>query len=110
MLRPLSASKWNETTAAHLLNRAGFGGTPAQIEAIQRNGVAGAVRELVDFPAERANVPQPDWAQPHNIRQIRMEARSARNNPEEGRTKMRELQQMEGEVVLGRRFPNLSFV
>jgi hypothetical protein len=32
MLKPLSESKWNYETAAHLLNRAGFGGPPSEIE------------------------------------------------------------------------------
>ena len=32
MLKPLPSTRWDFTTAAHLLNRAGFGGTPAEIE------------------------------------------------------------------------------
>lgn len=103
MLRPLSASKWNETTAAHLLNRAGFGATPAQIEAMYRKGLAGAVRELVDFPTDLASVPPPDWAHPRNIRQLRMETRLSRADPERGRAKMRDLQKMEGEEILALR-------
>jgi len=36
MLKPLSAAKWNFGAAAHLLNRAGFGGTPAEIEKMKQ--------------------------------------------------------------------------
>ena len=32
MLKPLSASRWDHATAAHLLNRAGFGGPPADVQ------------------------------------------------------------------------------
>ena len=32
MLKPLSSEQWNFSTAAHLLNRAGFGGTPDEIQ------------------------------------------------------------------------------
>ena len=31
MLKPLSKDGWNYETAAHLLNRAGFGGPPEEI-------------------------------------------------------------------------------
>jgi hypothetical protein len=31
-LSPISASEWNSGRAAHLIERAGFGGTPADIE------------------------------------------------------------------------------
>ncbi len=64
MLNALAASKWNYTAAAHLLNRAGFGGAPADIEKLQKMGLAGAVDYLVDY--ERlpdATVP-PEWAKP----------------------------------------------
>lgn len=33
MLTPLPAARWNFDTVAHLLNRAGFGGVPEEIEA-----------------------------------------------------------------------------
>jgi hypothetical protein len=36
MLGVLATSKWNNTTAAHLLNRAGFGGAPSEIERIEK--------------------------------------------------------------------------
>jgi hypothetical protein len=48
-LRPLPQTSWNYDTAAHLLERAGFGGTPQQIQALAAMGVTGAVRHLVYF-------------------------------------------------------------
>jgi hypothetical protein len=68
VLAPLSPGKWNEQTAAQLLNRAGFGGTPSEIEATRQKGLAAAVRDLVDFSDEAANVPAPSWAHPRNVR------------------------------------------
>jgi len=49
MLRRLQPEKWNYTTAAHLLNRAGFGGTPEQLQRLTDLGSEKAVNFLVDF-------------------------------------------------------------
>jgi len=48
-LTPVAASDWNYDFAAHLLERAGFGGTPEEIEALARLTPAEAVRRLVYF-------------------------------------------------------------
>lgn len=48
-LAPISSSVWNYERAAHLLERAGFGGTPEQIEALSAMTPAAAVRSLVYF-------------------------------------------------------------
>ncbi len=45
---PLGRANWNSQTARHLLNRAGFGGTPVQIEAMRAMGLDGAVDYLLD--------------------------------------------------------------
>lgn len=65
MLSPLSAANWNFTTAAHLLNRAGFGGTPTEIENLAALSPEAAVSQLVDYektadPGRR----DPEWAKP----------------------------------------------
>jgi uncharacterized protein (DUF1800 family) len=44
---PLPATSWNEQRAAHLLQRAGFGGTPEQIRALAALGPRAAVRQIV---------------------------------------------------------------
>lgn len=57
-LAPISASDWNRDRAAHLLERAGFGGTPEQIEELAALGPEGAVRRLVYFEgAPEVNLP-----------------------------------------------------
>jgi uncharacterized protein (DUF1800 family) len=47
---PTDSDPWDATKAAHLLNRAGFGGTPAEIQKAQDLGPQGAVDWLLDFP------------------------------------------------------------
>jgi len=64
MLKALSAAKWNFTTAAHLLNRAGFGGTPDEIERLTAMGLDEAVSHLVDYDKIPDPTPDPDWARP----------------------------------------------
>jgi hypothetical protein len=64
MLTPLPDSKWNDATAAHLLNRAGFGGAPDEIERTRQKGLTAAVRDLVDVKPDADNVPPPAWAPP----------------------------------------------
>jgi hypothetical protein len=48
-LTPIAASDWNYEFAAHLLERAGFGGTPEEIEALAKMTPAQAVARLVRF-------------------------------------------------------------
>jgi uncharacterized protein (DUF1800 family) len=103
VLTPLPAQKWNEETAAHLLNRAAFGGTPSEIETARKKGLATMVRELVDVRSEAANVPPPAWAHPRNIREIRMEIKGAKDRGENFQEKARQLRMMEGEEILGLR-------
>jgi len=64
MLTPLSANKWDFTTAAHLLNRAGFGGTPDEIEKFQSLGHEQAIASLVDYEKIPDPTENPDWAHP----------------------------------------------
>lgn len=53
-LRSLKPKDFDYWKASHLLNRAGFGGTPSQARALARMGLDGAVDYLVDYdrPAE----------------------------------------------------------
>ncbi len=48
-LTPISTADWNEATARHLLERAGFGATPAEIDAFAKLGPTAAVRRIVYF-------------------------------------------------------------
>ena len=64
MLNALAPDRWNHGAAAHLLNRAGFGGTPAEIEKLAGLGLEKAVETLVEFEATEDPTADPDWAQP----------------------------------------------
>jgi Protein of unknown function (DUF1800) len=48
-LTPIATSDWNRDFAAHLLERAGFGGTPEEIDALAKLTPARAVARLVRF-------------------------------------------------------------
>lgn len=48
-LSPISPQAWNYDTAAHLLERAGFGGTPQEIAALAAMSPGDAVEHLLDF-------------------------------------------------------------
>jgi uncharacterized protein (DUF1800 family) len=48
-LAPLQRERWNRAAAAHLLGRAGFGGTPDQVQALVDMGPADAVDYLVSY-------------------------------------------------------------
>lgn len=50
---PLSpyTGPWNARLAAHLLRRAGFGGSPSDVQRLARASMQGAVASLVGFPA-----------------------------------------------------------
>lgn len=48
-LSPIPATSWDYDKAAHLLERAGFGGTPEEITALFDLGAEAAVRRLVYF-------------------------------------------------------------
>jgi hypothetical protein len=56
-LTPIAASDWNYDLAAHLLERAGFGGTPEEIQALAKLTPAEAVRQLVYFQKIENNLP-----------------------------------------------------
>ncbi len=100
MFTPLLARQWNYETAAHLLNRAGFGGTPAEIDAARGKGLEATVRYLVDVSDDFANVPPPAWAHPRTIGKIRTQMRSKQISPRERRERKRAFHDMEGENIL----------
>jgi uncharacterized protein (DUF1800 family) len=102
MLKPLASDHWSFTTAAHLLNRAGFGGPPGQITRLAMLGPARAVSQLVDFEGIPEPTPDPLWAKPDSERAERLKA--ARQASSEERQKMqREEQQTERERMIALR-------
>ena len=48
-LRELKPQEFDYWKANHLVNRAGFGGTPSQVRAIHQLGLEGAVNFIVDY-------------------------------------------------------------
>lgn len=56
------SNDWTKYEAAHLLNRAGFGGSPEQVESFHQRGRHGAVDWLLE--AQESNPPEPPaWAE-----------------------------------------------
>jgi uncharacterized protein (DUF1800 family) len=82
MLTPLNAKHWDFEKAAHLLNRAGFGGTPEEIEALHRAGFEAAVDRLLNAQDDTQLFPAPEWAKPRNVFQIREEMRQMTSDEE----------------------------
>ena len=104
MLNPLPDSKWTFTTAAHLLNRAGFGGTPDEIENLVQLGPDKAVAYLVDYETIPDATTSPEWAKPDPNRmekrqELQQLVQQMRRAPSEERPaleqKRREMQRLE---------------
>jgi len=73
MLTPLHPRQWDLQKAAHLLNRAGFGGTPDEIKAFCELGIDKAVQVVLDGPDDATQFPKPAWAQPKNLLEMRQQ-------------------------------------
>ncbi len=86
MLRPLSKENWTFTTAAHLLNRAGFGGPPSEIDELVKLGPEAAVAKFVDYEKVPDDWENPDWAKPDPTRLERF--KEARQADEQTRRKL----------------------
>ena len=54
-LSPIGAADWNREKARHLLERAGFGGTPEEVDALAALSPQAAVRRLVYFEGAPAD-------------------------------------------------------
>ncbi len=93
MLDPLPASKWNFTTAAHLLNRAGFGGPPSEIEKLAALGPEAAVDHFVDYEKVPDDDVKPEWARPDPDRMEKFREMRQSGDEEKRRQLQREFQQ-----------------
>ena len=65
---PKAGESWTLFEAAHLLNRAGFGGSPDEIRTWHQLGRRRAVEKLVSPPAATGESPVPEWAEPERAR------------------------------------------
>jgi uncharacterized protein (DUF1800 family) len=93
-LDPLPAGEFTPARARHLLCRAGFGGSAAEVERLCALGLHAAVDELVDFHLQPAG-PTPlafarDVPSPADLRQLTAEERRARVD-QRNRTDRRQL-------------------
>src|SRR3990170_6636707 len=59
---PSAANPWDRAKAAHLLNRAGFGGRPDEVDRFTRMGLDAAVDELMNYDRISESVAPPDFA------------------------------------------------
>lgn len=78
---------WNYRYAAHLLNRAGFGGTPVDIAKLQSMGAKQAVEYLLDYEHQPEDFPPPAWAHP-NSEEERQAQLALKNATPEQRTQL----------------------
>jgi uncharacterized protein (DUF1800 family) len=83
MLSPLPSERWNSETAAHLLNRAGFGGTPDEVQKLTSLGLDKAVASLIDYEHIKGLSPDPDWAHPDPQRLENLRAAIKAAKPED---------------------------
>jgi uncharacterized protein (DUF1800 family) len=99
---PKATTPWTLFEAAHLLNRAGFGGSPTDIKTFHALGREAAVESLVNPPDDTAQFPLPAWSTPEQamaemreqFEQRRESMRATRGlSPEEADRKRREARQ-----------------
>src|SRR5262249_10583032 len=99
MLKPLSRRGWNFQTAAHLVNRAGFGGAPSGIEKVRAMGLEKAGSHFVDFEKNHDPTADPGWAETDQTRaNSYLELR--RLEEKERREKIREIQRTQRERMM----------
>jgi uncharacterized protein (DUF1800 family) len=72
MLKPLPSERWSYETAAHLLNRAGFGGPPSEIQKLADLGPDQAISLLLDYEKIPDPTPNPIWAIPDPVEMARL--------------------------------------
>jgi len=64
MLKRLNPARWSPNCAAHLLNRAGFGGSPEEIQRLFSLGLNKAVESLLTTREDEATLPVPSLTGP----------------------------------------------
>jgi uncharacterized protein (DUF1800 family) len=68
MLTPLPSSRWDYDAAGHLLVRAGFGGSPAEIQELTDCGLQQGIEKLLtSVPTQPA---APTWAYPTSLKDL----------------------------------------
>lgn len=93
---PQASDSWTPFEAAHLLNRAGFGGNPAEIKAFHALGRTKAVDSLLNPTEPPDEIAPPDWATKENAIAF---ARAYREKTQEAREKSKGLPTFEASQV-----------
>jgi uncharacterized protein (DUF1800 family) len=104
MLEQLPGNQWTTATAAHLMNRAGFGGSPAAVENLRALGMNGAVSWFIDYEKIPDDTPAPDWAEPDPELAARKEAIRKAADPETRRMLDQEMNQQENAEMADLRY------
>jgi uncharacterized protein (DUF1800 family) len=99
MLKPVDPGKWDFEKAAHFLNRAGFGGSPQEIEELTSLGPEKAVSKLVDYDRVPDPTADPAWAKPDPDRAARIAALRQASD-EQKRELQKKEQQLQRERLL----------
>jgi uncharacterized protein (DUF1800 family) len=99
MLEPISPARWDFAAAAHLLNRAGFGGPPDEVRALVQLGPEAAVARLVGFASVPDPWPRPDWAPPDPDRAARLRQYREATEPERRELRQAEQRRTRGHVM-----------
>lgn len=92
MLKRLEQEAWTPEAAAHLLNRAGFGGSPAEVAALHARGLSGAVDSMLDGEEDSDLFPPPAASVPMDVVDLKMKSKDL---PEEKRKEMQKMVQRE---------------
>lgn len=82
MLKRLSPAQWTPVCAAHLLSRAGFGGPPAEVQALYALGVTRAVETLLQGSEDDDLFPPPPLTGPQEMFEQMRASRTAGSDAE----------------------------
>lgn len=99
MLEALPASEWNRHHAAHLLKRAGFGGTRDEINTLAQLTQEQAVNQLVDWEKIPYEVKEPEWASPGYGALIKDRSELRKMSEEKRKEIQQEMQRMQRQNI-----------
>jgi uncharacterized protein (DUF1800 family) len=99
MLAPINDAMWNLTSAAHLLNRAGFGGPPVEIKKLAALNPRRAVSVLLDYEKIPDSTADPAWAKPDPERAVRIAA-LRKATPEQRKEMQKQEQQLQRQRMI----------
>ncbi len=75
--KPDSSNPWDKYKAAHLLNRAGFGGKPEEVEHLVKIGYEKSIDEIVNYEKFTEDFPEVDFSEVDRLKKELLEKRTA---------------------------------